>query len=41
MVIGPVNADGTVRRGTVLPETIDEWNARRSGRGARTDLKDR
>ncbi|MDY5132272.1 transcriptional regulator [Actinotignum urinale] len=22
-----------------LPETIDEWNANRPGRGARTDLK--
>ncbi|MDE1643208.1 MULTISPECIES: helix-turn-helix transcriptional regulator [Actinotignum] len=24
-----------------LPETIDDWNANRPGRGARTDLKDR
>lgn len=41
-IVGPVDADGTVLRGTVrgwLPETIDEWNATRPGRGARTDLK--
>lgn len=42
-IVGPVNEDGTIPRGTVrgwLPETIDEWNAHRPGRGARTDLKD-
>ncbi|WP_099024337.1 helix-turn-helix domain-containing protein [Mycolicibacterium palauense] len=41
--IGPVNDDGTIPRGTVrgwLAETIDEWNAHRPGRGARTDLKE-
>lgn len=40
-VIGPINPDGTLPRGTArgwLTETIDEWNARRPGRGARTDL---
>lgn len=39
--IGPVNDDGTLPRGTIrgwLPTTIDEWNANRPGRGARTDL---
>lgn len=42
VVVGPINDDGTIPRGTVrgwLPETIDEWNAERPGRGARTDLK--
>ena len=42
VVVGPVNDDGTLPRGTVrgwLVETIDEWNANRSGQGARTDLK--
>ncbi|MGX1773524.1 hypothetical protein ACWIGW_15535 [Nocardia brasiliensis] len=37
-IIGPLNADGTVPRGTTrgwLPETIDEWNARRPGHGGR------
>lgn len=41
VVIGPVDDDGSIPRGTVrgwLPETIDEWNATRPGRGARTDL---
>ncbi|MDF3309734.1 hypothetical protein P3H15_32470 [Rhodococcus sp. T2V] len=41
-VIGPLNDDGSVPRGTFrgwLAETIDEWNANRPGRGARTDLK--
>ncbi|WAB10605.1 helix-turn-helix DNA binding domain protein [Gordonia phage Ecliptus] len=43
VTIGPVDEDGTIPRGTVrgwLPETIDEWNAHRPGRGARTDLHD-
>jgi hypothetical protein len=42
-VTGPVNDDGSLPRGTIrgwLPETIDEWNANRPGRGARTDLRD-
>ncbi|PZT93643.1 MAG: hypothetical protein DI630_26755 [Gordonia sp. (in: high G+C Gram-positive bacteria)] len=41
-VIGPINDDGSIPRGSFrgwLPETIDEWNANRPGRGARTDLK--
>lgn len=41
VVIGPLNDDGSVPRGTVrgwLPETIDAWQAARPGRGARTDL---
>ena len=39
-VIGPLGEDGSVPRGTFrgwLPDTIDEWNANRPGRGARTD----
>lgn len=42
VVIGPVNPDGSIPRGTVrgwLPETADQWNATRPGRGARTDLR--
>lgn len=42
-IIGPINPDGSIPRGTVrgwLPETIDRWNADRPGRGARTDLRD-
>ena len=41
-VTGPINPDGTLPRGTVrgwLATTIDEWNANRPGRGARTDLQ--
>lgn len=41
VIIGPVNDDGTIPRGSVrgwLPETIDKWNASRPGRGKRTDL---
>lgn len=44
VIVGDVNADGTIPRGTArgwLPSTIDAWQARRPGRGARTDLKDR
>ena len=43
VTIGPIEEDGTIPRGTVrgwLPETIDEWNSHRPGRGARTDLRD-
>ena len=42
VVVGPVNEDGSLPRGTVRgwrAETIDEWNAARPGRGTRTDLK--
>jgi hypothetical protein len=41
VIVGPVNDDGTLPRGTArgwLPETIDRWNEARPGRGARTDL---
>lgn len=40
-IIGPVNEDGSIPRGTIrgwLPATVDEWQANRPGRGARTDL---
>lgn len=40
-IIGPINEDGSLPRGTMrgwLPATIDKWNAERPGRGARTDL---
>jgi hypothetical protein len=43
VIIGPVNDDGTLPRGTIrgwAEETVDTWNADRPGRGARTDLKD-
>lgn len=43
VIVGPVNDDGSLPRGTTrgwLPATIDEWNANRPGRGARTDLND-
>lgn len=36
VIVGPVNDDGSHPRGTArgwLPETIDEWNANRPGRG--------
>ena len=42
-VIGPVDDDGTIPRGTIrgwTAETIDAWHAARPGRGARTDLRD-
>jgi hypothetical protein len=42
VTIGPVNADGTLPRGTVrgwTVETVDRWQAARPGRGARTDLR--
>jgi hypothetical protein len=44
VVVGPLNPDGSIPRGTVrgwLRETIDAWNTARPGRGARTDLKAR
>lgn len=43
VTIGPVNDDGSLPRGSVggwTERTIDEWNANRPGRGARTDLRD-
>ncbi|WP_072691209.1 helix-turn-helix domain-containing protein [Rhodococcus marinonascens] len=43
VLIGHVNDDGSIPRGTVrgwTEKTIDEWNANRPGRGARTDLTD-
>lgn len=43
VIVGPVNDDGTIPRGTVRGwkhETIDAWNATRPGQGARTDLTD-
>jgi len=42
VTIGPINDDGTIPRGTHQgwsDATIDEWQANRPGRGARTDLK--
>ncbi len=41
VIVGPVNADGSVPRGTVrgwTVQTIAAWQATRPGRGARTDL---
>lgn len=41
VVIGPLNPDGSIPRGTIrgwTADAIDQWNARRPGRGARTDL---
>ncbi|MDV7244460.1 MULTISPECIES: hypothetical protein [Rhodococcus] len=41
VTIGPVKDDGTLERGSVggwSEKTIDEWQANRPGRGARTDL---
>lgn len=41
VVVGPVNDDGSIPRGTVrgwLPETVDAWHAARPGQGTRTDL---
>lgn len=38
VVVGPVNDDGTIPRGTIrgwTTDTIDEWQAHRPGRGAR------
>jgi len=43
VTVGPVNDDGSLPRGTVggwSEQTIDEWEANRPGRGARTDLQD-
>lgn len=38
VIVGPINDDGTVPRGSIRgwsAETIDEWNANRPGRGRR------
>ena len=38
VIVGPVNADGTLPRGTVRGwrlQTIDDWNATRPGHGGR------
>ncbi|MCV7205326.1 hypothetical protein H7J71_25305 [Mycolicibacterium peregrinum] len=43
VIVGPVDDDGKIPRGTArgwTVETIDEWNASRPGQGARTDLAD-
>ncbi|WP_116917262.1 hypothetical protein [Williamsia muralis] len=42
VTVRPVDEDGNLLRGSFggwTEETIDEWNANRPGRGARTDLK--
>lgn len=42
VIVGPINDDGTLPRGTVrgwTVKTIDQWNKERPGRGARTDLR--
>ncbi|WP_433657827.1 helix-turn-helix domain-containing protein [Nocardia sp. CA-128927] len=42
VLVGPVNDDGTVPRGTTrgwLPETIDAWHAARPGHGGRPPKK--
>ncbi len=41
-IIGPVNKDGSLSRGTTrgwLPETIDYWKRARPGQGFRTDVR--
>ncbi|WP_094275327.1 hypothetical protein [Rhodococcus sp. OK302] len=41
VTVGPVDDDGSLRRGTIAgwtEKTIDEWKANRPGRGVRTDL---
>lgn len=41
-IIGPVNKDGSLPRGTIrgwLPETIDYWKRARLGQGFRTDVR--
>jgi hypothetical protein len=41
-IIGPVNNDGSLPRGTTrgwLPETIDHWKRTRLGQGFRTDVR--
>ena len=43
VIVGPVDEDGAIPRGTArgwTVETINEWNAARPGQGARTDLSD-
>ena len=41
-IIGPVNKDGSLPKGTTrgwLPETIDYWKRARLGQGFRTDVR--
>ena len=41
-IIGPVNKDGSLPRGTIrgwLPETIDYWKRTRLGQGFRSDVR--
>ena len=41
-IIGPVNKEGSLPRGTVrgwLPETIDYWKRARLGQGFRSDVR--
>jgi hypothetical protein len=41
-IIGPINEDGSLPRGTIrgwLPETIDYWNRTRLGQGFRSDVR--
>lgn len=43
-IIGPVNKDGSLPRGTIrgwLPETVDYWRRTRLGQGFRSDVRDR
>lgn len=43
-IIGPVNPDGSLPRGTHrgwLPETIDYWKRTRLGQGFRSDVRPR
>jgi hypothetical protein len=42
VIVGPINDDGTIPRGTTrgwTPDTVDRWRASRPGRGTRTDLR--
>ena len=41
-IIGPVNKDGSLPRGTIrgwLPETIEYWKRTRLGQGFRSDVR--
>lgn len=43
-IIGPVNKDGSLPRGTIrgwLPDTVDYWKRTRLGQGFRSDVRDR
>lgn len=42
-IIGPVNKDGSLPRGTTrgwLPETVDYWKRTRLGQGFRSDVRE-